>query len=289
MSEATPTGERLETALYACHTAPYTHLDLPDIVLPHWTISFVAEGRVRMCTGRRTYQVMPGDVMIHPPNVAFRETNPHTGLHLWFACAIKVHDPHPENLLDRYPLPPVVSLRGEQITAYRETFARLQSAHEAPASGVNRLRRAAYIAELFAQLIEAWEITGSVPRPDAIASPVGRFASVIAYLRANLSATVTRADLAHIACLHPTAFDRAFVRATGQTPLRLLSEMRLTEVRQRLESTDDTLETIAQATGLTDAAHLSRLFRARFGVTPGKWRQGVIRTKTGYLSPLSDK
>jgi transcriptional regulator GlxA family with amidase domain len=45
--------------------------------------------------------------------------------------------------------------------------------------------------------------------------------------------------------------------------------MRLSEVRRRLETTDETLETIARYVGLTDATHLSRLFRARFGMAPG--------------------
>lgn len=279
----------IETALYICQTAPYPCLFLRGITLSHWGISLVVEGAVAMRTGGREYTAIPGDVMIHPPGIAFDETNPCAGLHLWLACAAKVHDPHPENLFDRYPLPPVVTLGRTRLAAYRETFRRLQDAHDGGATSTNRLHCMAHLTELFALLLEAWEDAGSSPRPPELVSPTGRFASVITYLRSHIAEPVSRADLAAIACLHPTAFDRAFVRATGQTPLRLLSEMRLSEARQRLESSDDTLETIAKATGLTDAAHLSRLFRARFGVAPGKWRQSVLRTKTGYLSPLPAK
>jgi len=287
ISSATPqVGDSIETALYACQTAPYSRLDLQNHVLPHGAVSLVIEGEVTMTTGGRVYVVRPGDAMIHPPDIPFSETSSRAGLHLWFSCAAKVNDPYPQNLLDRYPLPPVLSLSADGFAAYRDTFARLQSVHGGNANSTNRLRTTAYLTELFAYLLEAWESGGSVPRPPELVSPAGRFAAVISYLRANLAATVTRADLARIACLHPTAFDRAFVRATGQTPLRLLGQMRLSAVRQRLESSDDTLETIAEATGFTDAAHLSRTFRARFGVAPGKWRQSVIRTKTGYLSPL---
>lgn len=282
----TLTGDVWETALYVCRAAPYPRLALADMTLPHWTISMVAEGAVTMTTGGRDYPVAPGDVMIHPPGIAFAETNPGAGLHFWLSCAAKIHDPHPENLLDRYPLPPVVSL-GNRYDVYRETFTRLQAAHDGDENGVNRLLRTAFLAELFAHLLAAWHDAGQPPRPPELASLAGRFAPVIAHLRANLAASITRADLAGIACLHPTAFDRAFVRATGQTPLRLLCEMRLAEAKRRLESTDETLETIAGAVGFADAAHLSRTFRARFGVAPGKWRTGVNRTKTGYLSPLS--
>ncbi len=281
-------GERIEAALYVCRSAPYPRLDIRDHVLPHWTISEVVTGTVTMVTGGQTYDVRAGDVMIHPPGIAFSERNAGSGLHRWLACEARIHDPHPENLLDRYPLPPVLTLPAARAPEYAETFTRLEAVHPiASGPGVSRLRQTALLTELLAFLIEAWEVSGCPTRPDALASPVGRFAPVIAFLRQNLAARVTRADLARIASLHPTAFDRAFVRATGQTPVRLHTEMRLAEVRRRLETGDDTLETIAHAVGLTDAAHLSRLFRARFGIAPGKWRDGVNRTKTGYLSPLS--
>ncbi|MBC8134465.1 MAG: helix-turn-helix transcriptional regulator [Fibrella sp.] len=283
-------GERIETALYVCESAPYHRLDLRGLVLPHWTISHVVEGTVALATGGRTYAVCPGDVMVHPPDIAFAETNFHSGLHLWLACEARIHDPHPENLLDRYPLSPVITLRGDRLSAYRETFARLESVPKTGGvSGVNRLRQSALLTQLLAFLIEAWEENGSVPRPSLLSSPVGRFAPVVAYLRRNLSSRITRTDLARIASLHPTAFDRAFVRATGQTPVRLLTEMRLSEVRLRLETTDETLETIARAVGLTDATHLSRLFRARFGMAPGKWRDGIIRAKSAYMPPDSER
>ncbi len=283
-----PVGERIETALYVCETAPYRRLELCGSVLPHWTISLVVAGSVAMTTGGQTYSVCPGDVMVHPPGIPFDEINPGPGLHLWLACEARIHDPHPENLLDRFPLSPVVALRGNRLPAYRDVFVRLEAIHRTgTASAVHRLHRSALLTELLACLIAAWEECGAIPRPAGLASPVGRFAPVLAYLRQHLGDRVTRADLARIAALHPTAFDRAFVRATGQTPMRLLTDMRLSEVRRRLETTDETLETIARAVGLTDATHLSRLFRARFGIAPGKWRDGVNRTKTGYISPLS--
>lgn len=277
-------GDRFETAVYACETAPYRRLDIKGLSLPHWTISLVIEGRVTLVTGGQTYNVLPGDVMIHPPDVPFDEINPGPGLHLWLACEARIHDPHLENLLDRYSLCPVVTLAGDRLSAYRESFARLESVHATKGgSGVKHLRQSALIIELLANLVEAWESSGAVLRPAELATPVGRFAPVIAYLRKNLASRITRSDLARIAALHPTAFDRAFVRATGQTPVRLLTEMRLSEVRRRLETTDETLETIARAVGLTDATHLSRLFRVRFGMAPGKWRDGVSRARSLYL------
>jgi hypothetical protein len=75
-------GERIETALYVCEIAPYRRLDIRDLVLPHWTISHVVEGIVTLSTGGQTYRVCPGDVMIHPPGIAFDEVSPGGGLPL---------------------------------------------------------------------------------------------------------------------------------------------------------------------------------------------------------------
>jgi AraC-like DNA-binding protein len=49
---------------------------------------------------------------------------------------------------------------------------------------------------------------------------------------------------------------------------------------------DDPLYVLAERLGFSDAPHLSRLFRARYGLTPSAWRAragrtGRIESRTG--------
>lgn len=62
----------------------------------------------------------------------------------------------------------------------------------------------------------------------------------------------------------------------------LLRELRLAHARSAPERTGRPLEEIAAETGFFDQAHLGRLFRRRFGVSPSAYRRQVAAS---YLQP----
>ena len=64
---------------------------------------------------------------------------------------------------------------------------------------------------------------------------------------------------------------RAFRRETGLTPHAYLIDVRIRRARERLRAGEPPGE-VAAATGFCDQAHLTRAFKARYGVTPGAFR-----------------
>jgi AraC family transcriptional activator of pobA len=75
---------------------------------------------------------------------------------------------------------------------------------------------------------------------------------------------VTRAHL-HDACL----------RATGDTPLRVLHERLMGEARARLAQTDLSVEQVGYGLGFRDPAYFNRFFKRRAGQSPGLYRRGA--------------
>lgn len=69
---------------------------------------------------------------------------------------------------------------------------------------------------------------------------------------------------------------RVFHRATGHTIHGFRRELRLRHALARLLDGDEPLAEIAAATGFASQSHLTNLFRARFGITPGR-----VRTRDG--------
>lgn len=57
------------------------------------------------------------------------------------------------------------------------------------------------------------------------------------------------------------------------TPTALVTDARLRHVARRLVESNDAIADIASETGLTNLAHLYRLFRRTYGMSPGAWRQ----------------
>ncbi len=96
---------------------------------------------------------------------------------------------------------------------------------------------------------------------------------VVRYIEDRLGSTVSVDALAGIARLSAGHFCRAFKVTTGQTPHAFLIRQRVRRAQALMLRTDDTLSQIACACGLTDQAHLSRLFRRVVGVTPLIWRR----------------
>ena len=272
---------RLELTLYEVEAARYSSLGLEDVSRPHWIVSVVQAGQVETRTREVRNSVTVGDAMIHPPNMPFSELAVGPGTHLYFAFNMQV--PPNLDLLRLHAVSPVVRLLS--LDDYARTFALLLAAWAAPQSPVRDLRVFALTTELLAQVLQSWEYLGSPPRPAALQTTEDRFADVVNFMVGHLDRKLARDDLANRVCLHPGYFDRVFRASYGVAPLQMLRDLRLRRAKEMLESTDDTLASIAHACGLGDAAAFSRAFRARYGAAPGRHRQNVRLTRAGTLYP----
>ena len=86
-------------------------------------------------------------------------------------------------------------------------------------------------------------------------------------------AHVTNATLAQAIGLSEGWFCNAFKRTTGKTPLQWRQELRISEVKECLLSTERTLADIALHHDFSDQGHLTRVFRRYEGTTPSAWRR----------------
>lgn len=66
---------------------------------------------------------------------------------------------------------------------------------------------------------------------------------------------------------------RGLRRATGMTPIALLTQQRLRLAGTRLREGEEKLERVARASGFSSAAYLCRVFRKVVGVSPDQYRR----------------
>ncbi|MGN8001435.1 helix-turn-helix domain-containing protein [Sphingomonas sp. 22176] len=93
------------------------------------------------------------------------------------------------------------------------------------------------------------------------------------HVEARLTEPVTVDALAEVAQLSTGHFCRAFKVSVGETPHGFLIRRRVRRAQSLMLRTSDPLSQIALACGLTDQAHLTRLFRRMVGETPLSWRR----------------
>ena len=94
-----------------------------------------------------------------------------------------------------------------------------------------------------------------------------------AHVRNNLDRQIGVPELADIAGVSPSWFQRAFKASVGETPQRWITGIRLAAARDLMTDVTLRLAEIAAATGFSDQAHLTRTFRATHGQTPAQWRR----------------
>ena len=104
-------------------------------------------------------------------------------------------------------------------------------------------------------------------------STLGPINSLLAWLLDNLTDDLGVEKLAEKVAMSPRNFSRVFTRETGASPARYVAEARLAAARQKLEQTNDTLESIAQQTGFGSSINLRRMFEKQLHLTPGEYRQ----------------
>ena len=119
------------------------------------------------------------------------------------------------------------------------------------------------------QLVQLAAERGPVARPARGGLAPAARRRVLALVEARLATGVRVDELAREAGLSPAHFARAFRESVGQAPHQYLLARRLEHARRLLDAPRATLSDVALRAGFADQAHLTRLFRRAYGVTPG--------------------
>jgi AraC-like DNA-binding protein len=103
----------------------------------------------------------------------------------------------------------------------------------------------------------------------------------ITTMRANLGEPLTIEDLARSAMFSKFHFCRIFRQATGTSPARFLSALRLAEAKRLLRSTSMTVTRICHQVGYSSVGTFSTQFNLRVGTAPNSYRHH------GSFSPIT--
>jgi transcriptional regulator GlxA family with amidase domain len=106
-------------------------------------------------------------------------------------------------------------------------------------------------------------------------APTGRFGPLLSWAREHLEAPLTVEHLAERAGMSSRHFTRAFVAETGTTPFKAVERLRIEVARQRVQSSSEAIERVAQSTGFRDPERMRRAFIRAFGQPPQSLRRAA--------------
>jgi AraC family transcriptional regulator len=94
------------------------------------------------------------------------------------------------------------------------------------------------------------------------------------YVHEHLQENISLDDLAGTVGLSRYHFARRFRQSTSTTPYEFILQQRVERAKTLLHRTNPPLHDIACICGFADQSHMTREFRKRVGVTPGRYRAG---------------
>lgn len=120
---------------------------------------------------------------------------------------------------------------------------------------------------------QAQFIQHPLPEPDRRDALVDTFD----WMRRNLASDLSVQALAQHAAMSSRSFARHFKQQTGTTPARWITQARIAEAQNLLETTTHSIERIADAVGFGSAMTFRARFRELVGVTPQEYRRSFRR------------
>lgn len=219
------------------HLAPHSH-SVHELIA-------VIQGRLLLKSGDLSVTAGPGDVLFYRSGFVHEETSdPKAPVGSLF-IAFETGDPLPWLPLRLYD----AQGRIRQLVAWLVEDERDRHAPE--------MRR-----PLFDALLNELRRLCAEPRLDPWLE------SILAFIRKNLTQSLTLDDLARHGKMSKFAFVRKFKRLCGRTPMEKLRLLRLDQARTLLLTTNLPVKAISPAVGIGDEYQLSKLFRSHFKLSP---------------------
>ena len=103
--------------------------------------------------------------------------------------------------------------------------------------------------------------------------PYAEMNEVLEYVRENHGQPIRIEELAKIAHLSSSQFERRFKKVFQITPTRHILNVRIRTACKLLATTNDTIASIALETGFYDHSHFVRSFRKVIGLSPSTYRK----------------
>ena len=248
---------------------------------PHALLHWVLRGHGHLRLGNQRSSLGPGDGFLIFPNLPFqyRADAVDPWSYLWLAIGGEETIAWLESAgvsAER----PVISFAAAAVDMevfFRNWLDRFDTARGDLPALLRHSRSAAL--DLLGQLDQAARHAGW-PRL-APKSPDNHAERIRQFLEDNYSRPLSTAIIARAVHLDRSHCCTVFARAQGKGIMAWLTDLRLQRAAELLGTSPMSLSDIAKSVGIGDSVRFSKNFKARYGISPGKWRANFLHPEAG--------
>lgn len=95
-------------------------------------------------------------------------------------------------------------------------------------------------------------------------------------IKSHIFSPISIPDLASLTSLSLSSFKKEFRRVFNDTPSHYIIGQRLNKAAELLENSDENISEIAYGCEFKSLAHMSRVFKDKFGVSPTEYRKSLV-------------
>lgn len=247
----------------------------------NWLMLQVESGTGYWMHARQNLQLEPGTVLVLPPDSdGSVRASQMGGLSFSFFCV------DPMRLMGLMTLAEQTFFR---TAASREEFvARILAPHHPLAAGLQDLfaerKNAGSLLRL--QLLQKFleifgnELNNESSEPDAAADAKQRLSDFLKTTQTSELINLSFGELVHVSRCTPRHLSRIFREVVGMSFRDKRAELRLAQACDLLASTELKIVDVALESGFQSLSLFNLMFARRFGISPGRWRQKHLESKT---------
>lgn len=240
------------------------HLSLRS--LPHSLAIFVHEGRAKWFIGDENIVASDGSLIFIPEGVSHSADliSPHPFCATFIHLTARVFGV--QCILTLLGFPKMIG----RVEIFSEPTSELARLYALKPVGW-KLRGQAIVTDLLLRCVHEYPqlFQPSIAPKDAKAL---KWLCPAFQLLASKESKVTVSDLAKATMCSQTHLRRLFQKAVGMSPRQWLLERRLQKAAQLLQTTDKTVQQVADTCGFESLSHFNRYFKAKFGISPSQYR-----------------
>ncbi len=225
--------------------------EVPAAVRDHFVLHYVTHGNGEYQNGEKCFRVHPGEIFIVHPGEITRytadSTDPFEYIWVGFDCG---------EVFQEFLSPFVISM-----PSALPLFTQIANCHDSP------VREWTICSLLYALFVEF--SAQSAPAEQKHGNYVSQ---AVNYIRSNYSQPLQVAEIAEELGLSRHYFCRIFKEQMGCSPQEFIVSHRLEQAAQLLCSHNLPQKEIALLVGYPDVYAFSRMFKRKYGISPGQYR-----------------
>lgn len=234
---------------------------------------YLFAGELEMELDGQPHTVQGGSLVIFPPGCAYRYTkrNREELVYFWVHFTGYGVPEMLENCQLSINTLYHAGVSGDVADSFRHMFQNFINRDNCYESAVS-----AQLTLIFVQLRR--KINGITPIQSFNAT--GKIQKSLDYMHRNYKDPIAITELADIEHLSVSRYCALFRQSTGVSPQNFLIDLRLKTATELMLGTDLSVKQIARNIGYNDPLYFSRLFKARKGVSPGKYISMAFPSRT---------